>query len=50
MKVRELLKKIDDKLRPPHVKGADVNDAFTRGSEEAPSSYIPSQQDDRPPH
>ena len=48
MKIRELLKKIDDKLRPPHVKGHDVNDAFIRGSEGAPANFQPSQQDEKP--
>jgi hypothetical protein len=50
MKIRELWKKIDDKLRPVHVKGDDVNDAFTVGSEEAPSYFVSSQQDERPRH
>jgi hypothetical protein len=46
MKIRELLKKIDDKVRPPHVKGHDVNDAFTVGS--GTPSFTPSQQDTKP--
>jgi hypothetical protein len=48
MKIRALLTKINDKLRPPHVKGEDVNEAFTRGAEEAPSYFVSSQQDERP--
>jgi hypothetical protein len=48
MKIRELWTKIDNVLRPPHVKGHDVNDAFIRGSEGAPASFQPSQQDEEP--
>ena len=47
MTIRELLKKIDDMLRPPHVKGQDVNQAFKRGYGGAPASFTPSQQDER---
>jgi hypothetical protein len=48
MKIRELLKKIDDKVRPPHVKGHDVNDAFTAGSGTARPSFTAPQQDRKP--
>jgi hypothetical protein len=48
MKIRQLLRKIDDKLRPVHVKGQDVNDAFIRGAESAPANFTASQQDERP--
>jgi hypothetical protein len=53
VKLRELLKKI--RLRSPED-GKDerppgnVNEAFTVSSGEAPASWIPSQQDDRPRH
>jgi hypothetical protein len=48
MKIRELLKKVDDKIRPPHLKGQDVNDRFTSGVEGAPGTFTASQQDQRP--
>jgi hypothetical protein len=48
MKLRELFKKIDDKLRPPHVKGHDVNEAFTVGSGTGNPKFTASQQDERP--
>jgi len=52
MKIREWLKKI--RHRSPEPKDGEhpsdsVNEAFTVASGEAPSSWIPSQQD-RPPH
>ena len=48
MKIRELWRKIDDKLRPVHVKGQDVNARFTAGAESAPANFTASQQDEGP--
>ena len=52
MKIREWLKKIRHRSAKPKdgERSADtVIEAFTVASGEAPSSWIPSQQD-RPPH
>jgi hypothetical protein len=48
MKIRELLKKIDDKVRPPHVKGHDVNEAFSAGAGNPRPTFTASQQDKKP--
>ncbi len=53
MKLREFLKKL--RLRSPEDgederPAGNVNEAFTVSSGEAPASWIPSQQDDRPRH
>ena len=64
MKVREMLKWLNDALRPPHVKGqeyepsVDKTTALTTmhvsnpmgglGAETAPPNWVPSQQDEKP--
>jgi len=66
MKLRKLLTKLNDVLRPPHVQREDRSavdkiDAMATmaGSEianlgfgegTAPTNWVPSQQDDRPRH
>jgi hypothetical protein len=52
MKLRELLKKL--RRRPPQegesTRADSINEAFNAASAELRSSYVPSQQDDRPRH
>jgi hypothetical protein len=56
VKLRELLKKIDLKLRPSQVEERmrsaddDVDDALATAAwnAEAPTNWVPSQQDERP--
>jgi hypothetical protein len=64
MKIRALLKWLNDALRPPHVKGegdepaVDKTTALTTmhvtnpsgglGAEGVPPGYVPSQQDEKP--
>jgi hypothetical protein len=65
MNLRELWKKIDLKLRPPHLEGGQPVDnldgavTLTGGGHAgdgsdvpapAPVNWVPSQQDDRPRH
>jgi hypothetical protein len=64
MKLRELLKKVNDSVRPQHVQGSGSNraldgkddaaatfDAFgARAGDTAPTNWVPSQQDERPRH
>jgi hypothetical protein len=49
MKLRELLTKINDAIRPPHVGPLQPTDVTERGGtvNSAPS-YVPSQQDEKP--
>ncbi|HZS30160.1 MAG TPA: hypothetical protein VFA37_02765 [Gaiellaceae bacterium] len=49
MKLRELLAKINDAVRPPHVGPLEPTDVAERGgtANSAPG-YVPSQQDERP--
>ena len=49
MKIRELLKKIDLGIRPPHVGPQEPTDVTERGgTEHSAPSYTPSQQDKGP--
>jgi len=49
MKIRDLLRKINDAVRPPHVGGQEPTDVTERGGTEySAPSYVPSQQDERP--
>ena len=66
MKLRALLTKINDVVRPPQVRRqghrppVDAVDGLATmtvvdpmgnlGAESAPPNWVPSQQDDRPPH
>jgi hypothetical protein len=49
VKIRELLTKINDAVRPPHVGPREPTDVTERGGtvNSAPG-YVPSQQDKRP--
>ena len=49
MKIRELLRKINDAVRPPHVGPLQPTDVTERGGtvDSAPS-YVPSQEDKKP--
>ena len=50
MKIRELLKRIDLAIRPPHVGPEPPTDITERGGTEySAPNYVPSQQDERPP-
>jgi hypothetical protein len=57
MSLRRLLTKINDAIRPAHAAGAregekkltsDKDDALTIGAGQAPTNWVPSQQDERP--
>jgi hypothetical protein len=49
VKIRELLKKINDAVRPPHVGPQQPTDITERGgTEDSAPSFVPSQQDERP--
>jgi hypothetical protein len=54
VKLRDLLKQIDLKLRPSQVgermRSVDdeVDDALATGYSPAPTNWVPSQQDERP--
>ena len=49
MKIRELLKKIDLAIRPPHVGPRQPTDITERGgTEHSAPSYVSSQQDEKP--
>ena len=53
MKLRAVLKKFlwrSPQDREDEQSADSVDEAFTVGSGEAPSSWIPSQQDERPRH
>ena len=52
MKIRDLLTKVNGKLRPAHVDGHehDVDEAFAVGKATGNASFVPSQQDERPGH
>ena len=51
MTTRELLTKINDAIRPPHVGPVAPTDITERGgTEHSSANYVPSQQDERPPH
>jgi hypothetical protein len=59
VKIRELLTKINDAVRPAHVAGGppkgglpDRDDAFVAGyeHESVPINWVPSQQDEGPTH
>jgi hypothetical protein len=57
IKLRELLTKINDQLRPVHVAGdpgeavrIDHDDAFVQAAESVPLDWVPSQQDEEPHH
>jgi hypothetical protein len=46
----KLLKKLWAWLTGKHASSGSTNEAFNVGKAEAPSSWIPFQQDDRPRH
>jgi hypothetical protein len=49
VKIRELLKKVDLAIRPPHVGPRQPTDITERGgTENSAPSYVPSQQDKKP--
>ncbi|HJU35796.1 MAG TPA: hypothetical protein VJ716_00060 [Gaiellaceae bacterium] len=49
MKIRELLKKIDLAIRPPHVGPRQPTDITERGGTEYSSpNFVSSQQDEKP--
>ena len=49
MKIRELLRKINDAVRPPHVGPLPPTDITERGGTEYSSpNYVSSQQDEKP--
>ena len=49
MTIRELLKKINDAVRPAHVGPREPTDVTERGgTTNSGPSYVPSQQDERP--
>ena len=57
MKIRELLTKLNDALRPVHVAGApgegvriDHDDALVQAAESVPLDWVPSQQAEEPNH
>jgi hypothetical protein len=54
VKIRELLSKINNALRPAHVKGEgegpdqNLADEYLSATGPAPTNWVPSQQDERP--
>ncbi len=51
MKLRKLLKKLNDTFRPPHVGPVQPTDITERGGTEySTPNVVPSQQDEGPRH
>ena len=49
MKIRDLLRKINDAVRPPHVGSREPTDITERGGTEySAPDCVPSQQDEEP--
>jgi hypothetical protein len=48
MKIRNLLRKLNDAVRPPHVGALQPTDITERGgTEHSAPNYVPSQQDEK---